>query len=74
MARVECYSGSRYGERPVSFEFIGRRHSVEDVTKTWRSPSGLHFRVTTEEEKRFELIYHEVTDEWSIVSLDEVEP
>jgi hypothetical protein len=74
MTHVECYSGSRYGERPVSFDFMGRSHSVRDVTRTWRSPSGLHFRVTTAEEKRFELTYHEETDEWSIAGLDEAEP
>jgi hypothetical protein len=74
MTDVECYSGSRYGERPVSFEFIGRRHSVKDVTRTWRSPEGLHFRVTTEEEERFELTYHEGTGEWSIADLAEVKP
>jgi hypothetical protein len=74
MTHVECYSGSRYGERPVSFEYMGRSHSVRDVTRTWRSPSELHFSVTTEEEKRFELSYDEGTDEWSIVGLDEAEP
>jgi hypothetical protein len=74
MTHVECYSGSRYGERPVSFDFLGRSHSVRDVTKTWRSPAGLHFRVLTEEEERFELTYCEGTDEWSIVDLAEVKP
>jgi hypothetical protein len=66
--QVECYSGSRYAERPISFELLGQRHAVKDVIKTWRSPSGLHFQVETEEDDRFELIYHDRTEEWTIKS------
>jgi hypothetical protein len=67
--QVECYSGSRYAERPVSFELLGQSHTVKDVIKTWRSPSGLHFQVRTEEDEYFELTYHDRTEEWSIMSL-----
>jgi hypothetical protein len=73
-AHVECYSGSRYAERPVSFGFLGHKHSVKDVIDTWRSPSGLHFHVRTEEDERFELTYDQGTDGWSIVRLEEEEP
>jgi RNase P/RNase MRP subunit p29 len=68
-ARVECYSGSRFAERPVCFHFLGRRHVVRVVEETWRSPSGLHFRVVTEENRRFELTYDDRADEWNITSL-----
>jgi hypothetical protein len=71
---VECYSGSRYAERPVSFRFLGQEHSVEDVIETWRSPSGLHFRVRTEEEECFELTYDQRADVWSILRLEEEKP
>jgi len=70
---VECYSGSRYAERPVSFGTLGRKHSVKDVIKTWRSPSRLHFHVRTEEDECFELTYDQRTDAWSILRLENEE-
>jgi hypothetical protein len=66
---VECYSGSRYAERPVSFDFSGRRHLVKAIVEEWRSPSALHFSVKTKEDKSFELKYNERSDEWSITNL-----
>jgi len=66
---VECYSGSRYAERPVSFDFFGRKHLVEAIVEEWRSPSALHFSVKTKEDERFELKYDERSDEWSIINL-----
>ena len=68
-ARVECYSGSRFAERPVCFAFRGRSHVVQVVEETWRSPSGLHFRVATEDDRRFELTYDDRAHEWNITSL-----
>jgi len=66
---VESYSGSRYGERPLSFTLGDERHVVKVVEKSWRTPSALHFRVRTEDDERFELTYHEKTDEWHIEKL-----
>ncbi len=71
--RVECYSGTRYAERPVSFVLLGHEHSVKDVVKSWRSPSGLHFHVRTEEDECFELTYDQRTDGWSVLRLEERE-
>jgi hypothetical protein len=73
-AHVECYSGSRFAERPVCFDFAGRRHVVRTVEDTWRSPPGLHFRVTTDDDRRFELAYDERADQWNIISLAPVMP
>jgi hypothetical protein len=72
--RVECYSGSRFAERPVCFDFRGRHHVVRVVQETWRSPAGVHFRVATKDDWRFELTYDERADEWNIASLAAVEP
>lgn len=72
-ARVECYSGSRFAERPVCFHLLGRRHVVQVVEETWRSPSGLHFRVSTEEGRRFELTYDDKSGEWNILTLSRME-
>lgn len=64
--RVECYSGSRYGERPLSFALDDERYVVKRVEKSWRSPSTLHFRVRTEDDESFELVYSEKADLWNI--------
>jgi hypothetical protein len=64
--QVECYSGSRYGERPLSFILDDERYVVKAVEKSWRTPSVLHFRVRTEDDQSFELAYREKTDEWHI--------
>jgi hypothetical protein len=66
---VECYSGSRHAERPVSFDYLGQKRVVEAVVKAWRSPTALHFHVKTQEDETFELRYDERADEWSIFEL-----
>jgi len=73
-ARVECYSGSRFAERPVCFDFQSRHHVVRVVEETWRTPAGLHFRVATDDERRFELTYDDKADEWNITSLAPLAP
>ena len=72
-AYVHCYSGSRYGERPLSFDLGGERYVVKAVEKSWRTPSALHLRVRTEDDERFELAYDDGVDEWHISTLSETE-
>jgi hypothetical protein len=67
--QVECYSGSRYGERPLSFTLDGEPYIVKVVEKSWRTPSALHFRVRTEDGESFELAYDEEVDQWRICKL-----
>jgi hypothetical protein len=67
--QVECYSGSRFGERPLAFTLDDRRYVVRAVEKSWRTPSALHFRVRTEDDESFELAYCVETDAWNVASL-----
>lgn len=64
--QVECYSGSRYGERPLSFTLDDERYVVKVVEESWRTPSALHFRVRTGNGESFELAYYEKADSWSV--------
>lgn len=66
---VECYSGSRYGERPLAFHFDGKRHIVASVLRQWRISEGLCWRIITDDELRFDLIYLEAEDNWNIIPL-----
>ena len=63
---VECYSGARYGERPRAFTWEGHQHEVAAVQRQWRMPEGPCFRVITQMEERFDLIYLESEDAWQI--------
>ena len=60
---VECYSGSRYGERPLSFVIDKRKLAVQRIERMWRTPEALHFNVRTKE-GRFHIFYDESKDAW----------
>lgn len=68
-AQVECYSGTRYGERPLNFTVHDTSYVIKVVEKSWRTPSALHFLVRTEDDEMFELAYEEAADEWRVFSL-----
>jgi len=68
-SQVECYSGGRYGERPLSFVLDDERYVVRAVERSWRTPSALHFRVRTEDGESFELAYYEKADSWNVEKL-----
>ena len=63
---VTCYSGHSYAQSPRAFTWQGRQHVVAAVERTWRTPSGPHFCVRTEEGGRFELAYDELADRWKL--------
>jgi hypothetical protein len=63
---VECHSGFAYGERPIAFQWEGRRVEVAEVEASWRIPGGRRFRVRTRDGRVFELFYGELYDEWRI--------
>ena len=70
---VECYSGYRANERPMSFTFQSRRWEVEEIIDRWHE-GGLHpnqpaldyFKVRTTEGKVFLLRYNSLFDAWAI--------
>jgi hypothetical protein len=65
-ARVECYSGHTYAQEPRAFVWQGQRYIVRTVEWAWRTPQGPCFRVRTEDDGRFELIYKEADERWAI--------
>ena len=67
---VECYSGSRYGERPLAFHWQGQRLEIGKIETQERRPQSLFFRVLTIGGQAFELSYGEGTDSWEIKSLN----
>jgi hypothetical protein len=65
-ATVECYSGSRYAERPLAFTWEGQRQEITAVEAEWRTPAGRTFQVRTREDLCFLLAYDEARDDWQI--------
>jgi hypothetical protein len=63
---VECYSGTKYAERPIALNWQGERLLIAAILDSRRSPSGQRFRVQTEDGRVFELHYDERTDQWEI--------
>jgi len=44
-------------------------YKVREIEREWLEPGQKHFVVKTEDDRRFELCYHEPEDSWSLVEL-----
>ena len=64
--QVECYSGHTYAQEPRAVIWHDRRYHVAVIGARWRTPRGPAFRIETETGARFELLYTEEADTWSI--------
>jgi len=67
---VECYSGTRFAERPVALTWNGERLSIESIERAWQTPEGVAF-VVRAGGLCFELTYHPVEDQWTARPLDD---
>ncbi len=66
---VECYSGSRYAEHPTVVYCEGNRFEVKEILAQGRQPTGLWFRVRTDQGAIFDLYYDEATAAWRVAAL-----
>ncbi len=64
--RVQCYSGYRAEERPLSFQLGERRYRVDCVEDQWYSPAAVYFRVLADDGNRYVLRHDEERDAWSL--------
>jgi hypothetical protein len=65
-AAVECFSGHAYAQEPRLIHWQQDRYPVAHVEARWRTPVGAGFRVTCAGGDRFELLYEEQADRWSV--------
>jgi hypothetical protein len=63
---VEVYSGYDYAVRPVAIHWQGARLAVAAVLDAWRDPRGKAFRIRTETDQIFNLLYVVENDSWEI--------
>jgi hypothetical protein len=62
--QVVCYAGRTSPERPTSFVWRGREHTVEKIESEWREPGVKCFRLRSGDDRMFELCYYEGADKW----------
>jgi hypothetical protein len=67
--KVNCYSGRTYAERPLSFTWEDIEYEVAEIETEWRGVGTKNFRVSTEDNKLFQLCYNESQDQWSLTEL-----
>jgi len=65
---VDCYSGYRAGERPISFELDDQDYPIAEVLDRWYEPASRYFKVRTAEGKTYVLRHDESADEWTLKS------
>ena len=69
---VECYSGYRADERPVSFIFGDRKLMVEKIIDQWRSPDADYFKVLAHDGKRYLLVHDNKKEAWVLEKVSEL--
>ena len=64
---VECYAGGAYPTQPRAFTTHGVRHIVTNITRSWRTPNAIWFRVCTEQATLFSLAFYNDEDAWIVL-------
>ena len=49
--KVECYSGYKADEKPVSFSLYSKKLMVEKIIDQWRTPEFEYFKVMADDGK-----------------------
>ena len=66
---VSCYSGYRYGERPVSFRLLERTFTVKEIVDQWYGEDYLYFKILADDQRVYLLKYDQAKDQWSLTGL-----
>jgi hypothetical protein len=64
--QVECYSGFRADQRPVSFRLGSRTFQVAQIDDQWYSPAAMYFRVRASDGNVYVLRHDELRDIWTL--------
>ena len=63
---VECYSGYKADEKPISFILNGKKYMVEKIIDQWRSPEFEYFKVQADDDVAYLLRNDERNGEWTL--------
>ena len=67
--KVECYSGYKADEKPISFILNGKKYMVEKIIDQWRSPEFEYFKVQADDGKAYLLRNDERNGEWALENI-----
>lgn len=70
--KVECYSGYKADERPVSFIFGVKKLVVEKIIDQWRNPDADYFKVLAHDGKGYLLMHNNIKDTWILQKVFEL--
>jgi uncharacterized protein (UPF0128 family) len=67
---VECYSGAKADERPLRFQWDGRRYTVEETLDQWHEPNATYFKLRADDGNTYILRLDNATPEgvWTLSS------
>lgn len=63
---VQCYSGYRADEKPMSFSLGDTEYVVDKVIDQWRSPGFEFFKVLADDERVYLLKHDNIKSEWAL--------
>ena len=63
---VECYSGYKADEKPISFILNSKKYMVEKIIDQWRSPEFEYFKVQADDGTGYLLRNDERNGEWAL--------
>jgi hypothetical protein len=66
LQHVECYSGYKADERPLSFQLDHRNIAVKELLDKWYGIDYTYFKVRADDDNTYILKYDEHKDEWSL--------
>lgn len=66
LQHVECHSGYKANERPLSFQLDDRNFAVKELIDQWYGIDHKYFKVRADDDNIYILKYDEHNDEWSI--------
>jgi hypothetical protein len=66
---VSCYSGCRYGERPISFKLLEKTFFVKEILDRWVGEDHLYFKVRADDQRIYLLKYDFGQDRWFLTGL-----
>jgi len=64
--QVSCYAGYKGEERPLSFDFAGKKIHIKKVLRQWRDEEHDYFKIVSTERDKFLLSYSRYKHIWEI--------
>ena len=73
--QVQCYSGRKDEERPISFQLNEREYLVEEVVDQWYGPEHVFFKLRASDGNMY-ILRHQTSEPgggWELVSFRQTE-